>query len=108
MRVMHRQKADVSDARLRPSMEDVRESEKLTGVFTPQPDAELAPRTKARRKSFQHLAAVRWLGLVARGAARVFWSRLQQCLKRLNIAVLLGAQLSPHSHTTRSHAVKNP
>jgi hypothetical protein len=52
MRAMHHQKADVSDARSRPSVEDIREPEELAGVFTPQPDAELAPRIKAGRKSF--------------------------------------------------------
>lgn len=77
MRAMHHQEADVSDARSRPSMKNIREPEELARVFAPQSKVELAPRVKAARKSLKHFMAVRWSRGAARDTAGVVRSGLQ-------------------------------
>lgn len=89
-------------------MEDIREPEELARFFTPQADAELAPGIKTRRKGFQHCTAIQWPGVSTRDTTGVARSRLQQCLKRLNITVPPGTQISPCDHATQSHGVEHP
>lgn len=77
MRAMHHQEADVSDARSRPSMKNIREPEELARVFAPQSKVELAPRVKTARKSLKHFMAVRGSRGAARDTAGVVRSGLQ-------------------------------